>query len=85
MYIIKEKHCFSKIGSKVVTNMSVICLMRMVVLDGLTIFHKQSKKNNNILCEYKILKSIFTKLGKHFEFSNAKYVNPKYNYMFFIS
>ena len=34
------------------------------------------------MCEYKILKSVFTKLGKHFEFSNAKYVDLKYNYMF---
>ena len=52
------------------------------VFRSIDYFLQTIQKRNNILCEYKILKSVFTKLGKHFEFSNAKYVNPKYNYMF---
>ena len=44
MYAIKGKPCSSKIGSKVVSNMSVICFMRMVFLDRSTIFSQTIQK-----------------------------------------
>ena len=39
-------------------------------------------RRHNILCEYIMLKSVFTKLGKHFNFSNAIHVNPKQKYVY---
>ena len=33
-------------------------------------------RRHNIFCENLMLKSVFTKLGKHFNFSNATHVNP---------
>ena len=40
------------------------------------------QKKNNILCEYMILKTVFAKLSKHFNFSNAIHVNPRKTYTF---
>ena len=40
------------------------------------------QKKNNILCEYMILKTVFAKLSKHFNFSNAIHVNPRKTYAF---
>ena len=37
---------------------------------------------HNILCEYMILRNIFTKLQKYFNFSNAIHVNPKQKYVY---
>ena len=38
---------------------------------------------NNWLCEYKCIKSIFRKLGNHFHFENAKFVNIRQTYHYY--
>ena len=38
---------------------------------------------NNWLCEYKCIKSIFRKLGKHFHFENAKFVNIRQTHHYY--
>ena len=39
---------------------------------------------NNWLCEYKCIKSIFRKFGNHLHFENAKFVNIRQTYHYYI-